>query len=958
MAPPSPPVPEGDRNRADNSCVNSVGRLIGRSAEMAIIDGLFGTAIARGTALLLTGEAGVGKSALLDAAALRASESGFRVLRVVGSQFEEGVSFSALNQILQPLTGEIAALPARQAETLQVVLGLSEGRPTEPPAVTNAVHILLSRAASESSPLALVIDDVAWVDRPSAAVLSAVARYIRTGSIALLAASRTGDESFLSSTGIPAYEVQPLDDVSANELVTERFPAMAARVRRRLVAEARGNPLALLELPVSLNDAQRSERGTLPTVLPLTERLKRIFSTRVGALPDATRKLLLLAVLDGSGELHILRQAMGDPDGLTELCPAERNGLVQVDTLTGRLVFRHPLTRSAVMDLSTSAERRWGHLALAAELPEGSERRARHLAEAAVGPDDQVAALLHQVAYSTLHRGDAVGAVTTLLRASELSSTGTAKGRRLAEAAYLGANITGDLRNVRALLDRAGRADPVGADSLAAAVAAASQLLNGEGDVDTAHQLLVGAVDHHHELPDGADDTILREALHTLLGVCFFGGRPDLWHAFDQAVARCRPCSSDPLLTVMRGAFGDPAHAALSVLDGLDERIAGLHQETDPTRIIRAAVSATYVDRLPGCRSALRRVIDDGRSGGAITSAIEALFLLANDAYTTGQWDELRRTTDEGLGWCATYNYRVLGCTAQFLQGLVAAAQGDSTTARQIADRLISWGNPRGLGMLRVYASHIRALSALGGADFDAAYRFLGEVGAPGQLPPHMPHALWLLLDFTEAAAHSGRHSEAASHVAAVRKTDIPSISPRLAMLTDAAEAIATPHFVDHDLFEAAIATPGAERWPFDWARICLAYGERLRRAKAGVEARVHLEAALRTFERLGAAPWSARAGNELRASGIPIRAVIPGAAPPSQLTPQERQVAQLAATGLTNKQIAARLFLSPRTVAAHLRSVFRKLNVTSRAGLRDALTCLTQSVSPPALEDSTPSTP
>ncbi|WP_254708304.1 ATP-binding protein [Streptomyces lunaelactis] len=646
MASLAPPSPEGDHNRADDSRVYSTGRLIGRSAELAIIDGLFGAAVTRGTALMLTGEAGVGKSALLDAAALRASETGFRVLRVVGSQFEESVSFSALNQILQPLAGEIPALPARQAETLQAAGGLSEGQPTELLTVADAVHVLLSKAAAKSGPLALIIDEVAWLDRSSAVVLGTVARYIRTGSIALLAASRTGDESFLSSTGIATYEVQPLDDESANELVTERFPAMAARVRRRLVAEARGNPLALLELPVPLNDAQQTERGTLPAVLPLTERLKRIFSVRVGALPDATRKLLLLAVLDGSGDLHILQQAMGGPDGLAGLCSAERAGLVQVDTATGRLVFRHPLTRSAVMDLSTSAERRWGHLALAEELPEGSEHRARHLADAAVGPDDQVAALLHEVAYSTLRRGDAVGAITTLLRASELSSTGTAKGRRLAEAACLGANITGDLRNVRALLDNAGHADPVGTDSLAAAAAAASHLLNGEGDVDTAHRLLVGAIDNH-DLPDGADDTILREALHTLALVCFFGGRPDLWHSFDRAETRRPLRSSDPLLPVIRGTFGDPAHAALSVLDGLDELISDLHRETDPTRIIRTAVSAAYVDRLPGCRSALRRVVDDGRNGGAITSAIEALFLLGNDAYTSGttSWRPLTRVS-------------------------------------------------------------------------------------------------------------------------------------------------------------------------------------------------------------------------------------------------------------------------------------------------------------------------
>jgi DNA-binding CsgD family transcriptional regulator len=160
------------------------------------------------------------------------------------------------------------------------------------------------------------------------------------------------------------------------------------------------------------------------------------------------------------------------------------------------------------------------------------------------------------------------------------------------------------------------------------------------------------------------------------------------------------------------------------------------------------------------------------------------------------------------------------------------------------------------------------------------------------------------------------------------------------------------PDFIDHDLFEAAVALPGAERWPFDWARICLAYGERLRRAKAGAEARVHLDAALSTFERLGAAPWCARAANELRASGIPVKTVVRGEGRPSALTPQERQVAQLAATGLTNKQIAAQLFLSPRTVAAHLRNVFRKVNVTSRAGLRDALTGLSQPPLPTAPAD------
>ncbi|MFE2164918.1 ATP-binding protein [Streptomyces sp. NPDC059447] len=940
MTSPSPAVPGSDRHDDDGCHVHAAtGRLFGRSAELAVVDGLLDSAVTRGAALLLTGEAGVGKSALLEVAALRAARAGFRVVRVVGSQFEESISYSALNQVLQPLVGEIPALPTRQAEALQVVRGFSEGQSTDLLAIANAVHALLSRAGTGSSPLALVIDDVAWLDRSSAAVLATVARYVRTGSLALLAASRSGDDSFLGSTGMPTYEVRPLADAAAHALVAERFPEMTDRVRRRIVEEARGNPLALLELPATLDGAQLTERGSLPSVLPLSERLRGIFSTRVAALPDATRNLLLLAVLDGTGDLHALRRAADDSDALSALSPAEREGIVRVDTITGRLVFRHPLTRSAVMDLSTSDERRRGHRVLARRLPEGSELRARHLAQATVGTDEQVAALLHEAAYRTLRRGDAVGAVTTLLRASELSATGPEKGRRLAEAACLGANVTGDLRNVQALLDNVGRVGPMGADSLAAATAAASRLLNGEGDVDTAHRLLASAIDHH-EPPDGADTGILREALHTLLMVSFFGNRPELWHTFESALKRFhRGSPGSPLLTVTLGTFGDPTHAAPNALDRLDRLVEDLHTEADPTCIIRTAIAGAYVDRLPACRSALRRVVDDGRDGGAITSAIEGLFLLGNDAWHSGQWEDLRAVTDEGLGWCATYNYRLLACSGQFLRGLLAAARGDGTTAREIADRLVAWGNPRGLAALRVYASHVRALSALGSADFEAAYQLLEPVTPPGELPPYTPHVLWLLLDLAEAAARTGRHRAAAVHVAAVRQAGLPEISTRLSMVTDAAEAMAVPGHVDRHLFEAALATPGAERWPFDGARIRLAYGERLRRDRAGVEARRHLEAALTTFERLGAVPWRTRAANELRANGTAALTAVPAEGPASPLTPQERRVAGLAATGLTNKQIAARLFLSPRTVAAHLRGVFRKLDVTSRGGLRDALT-------------------
>ncbi|MER5792659.1 AAA family ATPase [Streptomyces sp. NPDC001980] len=937
MTSPAPPAGEGAVHLDAGTGTGPGVRLVGRSAELALLDGFLAAAVTRGAALMLTGDAGVGKSALLDAAAARAAERGFRVVRVVGSAFEESVSFSALHQMLQPLADEMAALPARQASTLRAALGLSDEQPAELLAVSGAVHTLLSRTAAASGPVALVVDQVTWLDRPSAVVLANLARHVRSSPLALLAASRTGDESYLGGTGLPTHEVRPLDTESANRLVTERFPAMTPRVRRRLVTEAAGNPLALLELPATLDEAQLTERGPLPAALPLSERLQKIYGDRVGNLPEPTRDLLLLAVLDGSGRLGILQRA-GNGDVLAALGPAEQSGLVRVDATTGRLVFRHPLTRSAVLELSTGAERRRGHLALAREFPAGSEHRARHLADATIGPDDEAAALLYEVAHRTLGRGDAVGAITTLLRASELSLDGAAKARMLTEAACLGANITGDLRNVRALLADAALADPTDPDSLAAATAAASQLVNGEGDADTAHKLLVGAIGGRNPQNRFSTD-VLHEAVLTLVRVCFYSGRPELWRTFDDAVRETPSTADEPLLPVLRGALGDPVHAALPVLDTLDGLLADLHRETDLRRIIGAAAAATFVDRLPGCRSALRRVIDSGRDGGAVAAAIEASFMLAIDAYFSGQWDDIPGLTEEGLRWCDRHSYRLTAQPCRYLRGLLAAARGDTRTALTVADRLVSWGSPRRLDTLGVYAAHIRAMCALADADFESAYRQLASVVTPGELPPYQPHVLWFFLDFAETAARTGRHAEAAAHVAAVRETHTPAISPRLAMLTDAAQAVATPDVVAHDLFERALATPDAQRWPFEWARISLLYGERLRRAKAGVAARVHLDAALTTFRRLGAAPWTARAANELRASGIAVAGTASGAHRAALLTPQELKTAQLAATGLTNKQIAAQLYLSPRTVATHLRSAFPKLGVSSRAGLRDALT-------------------
>jgi len=347
-----------------------------------------------------------------------------------------------------------AGLDGSLRDALGVALGLVEGPPADRLTVASAVLALLRQAAA-ASPLLLVVDDLQWLDRSTAAVLGLVARRLAGTPAGFLAASRSADEGFFERGDLPRHEIRPLDEAAAAGLIGARFPALADRVRQRLLAEAQGNPLALLELSAALSGPQRAAAQALPAVLPLGGRLQALFASRVSDLPAPARRLLLLAVLDGTGDLGLLRAAVAGRREFTDLAAAERAGLVRVDGATGRLAFRHPLTRSAIMEMSASDERRAAHRAIAGQLADQPERRAWHLGEAAVEPDEQIAGLLEQTAQRILRRGDAVGAVAALLRAAELSPRRLDRSRRMALAAYIGADVAGDLKNVAQLLDDA-----------------------------------------------------------------------------------------------------------------------------------------------------------------------------------------------------------------------------------------------------------------------------------------------------------------------------------------------------------------------------------------------------------------------------------------------------------------------------------------------------------------------
>ncbi|MGO9976017.1 MAG: ATP-binding protein [Solirubrobacteraceae bacterium] len=906
--------------------------LIGRGPELELIMSFLDRAVTDGEALLLLGEPGVGKTALLEVAAASASAAGGLVLRAAGVEFEAELTFSGLHQALVPLHEEFDELDALHCEALKVAVGLGEGPPPDRLVIASATLTLLRRAA-RSQPVLVIVDDVPWLDRASAAVLGFVARRLSGSRVGLLAASRTDDDSFFERAGLPEIELGPLDETAAGDLMDARFPKLASAVRERLLAEAQGNPLALLELPVALSGPQRAALSGLPPVLPLPRRLHALFRSRVGELAEGSRRLLLLMALDGSGDLGLI-QATGDHDkGLEDLEAAERAGLAFLGD-THRLTFRHPLIRSAVVELSTVVERRWAHGLLAELLPDHPDRRVWHLAQATVGPDEHVAALLEEAGHRVLRRGDGVGAVNSLIRAADLSPTRADRDRRLAVAAYVGASVRGELRRAKALLETVRLANPNVTGSLEEAIAASYLLLHSDGDVDTAHRLLVAALESSRG--QELDDVAIEEALRTLAMASFYGGRGELWESFGR-VLECLTGEQVMQARFRAELIGDPVRSSREALNWLDAEIDSLGGELDPAKILRTAGAATNVYRLRACREPLQRLVSHEPEGGAVTGY--AQMMLGLDSFRAGRWIEAR-TLSEGTASLATAEgHGLLAWNARAIQAFVAAASGDDAEARTIAERMLQWAGPRGIRAVQADAFYALTLSALARGDFEDAYHQATAISPAGLFAPHRPHALHVMMDLVEAAVRTGRHTEASSHVAALREAKVAAISPRLALVGEGATAIAAPDGDARNVYERALKIPGADRWPFDFARVQLAYGERLRRDHAMSESRAQLHAALELFEGLGARPWSARAAGELRASGQTKLRVAERDR--DKLTPQELEIATLAATGLSNKQIGQRLFLSHRTVATHLYKAFPKLGITSRAALRDALATL-----------------
>jgi DNA-binding CsgD family transcriptional regulator len=417
--------------------------------------------------------------------------------------------------------------------------------------------------------------------------------------------------------------------------------------------------------------------------------------------------------------------------------------------------------------------------------------------------------------------------------------------------------------------------------------------------------------------------------------VSFFGADPRYWNGFRAALDRWPGAST--ILSISAGTLADPARSTPEQLEQLDSAIAALALTSDPHEVSRVAVAAIWVDRLDGCRNALATVAHGGAGTVDGVAVARAQLMLAIGDFMSGQWQESADMTRRAHVHFETEPFPLLEWIAWHTDALLSAGRGDPDACAEACARMRQLSVPRGAGVVDRFVAQASGLCASGQGSFDEAFGLFASISPPGTFAADEPFALWVLMDLVEAAERSGRHHEAVAHVEAARAAGLARISSRLALLCAGAEAMIADDATAPAAFARALGCPGARVWAFDRARIELAFGEHLRRRRRTGPARAHLQAALESFDRIGAAPWARRARTELSATSR-TRQRSP-ALDLVELTPQELEIAQLGATGLTNRQIGERLFISPRTVSAHLYRIFPKLGIGTRAGLRDALT-------------------
>ncbi|MFF9147479.1 AAA family ATPase [Streptomyces sp. NPDC014861] len=908
--------------------------IVGRARELAALREVVDRAPGVAPNLVLHGDPGVGKTVLLQAALAHARQQGVRVLGGTGYESEAQLAFAGLHQLFAPIMGYLERVEPFHRTVLRRVLGLEEGPAPDRLALSVATLAVIA-AVAEEGPVLIAVEDAHWVDVPTREVMMFLLLRLEPYDVRAVFARRPLTATERVTPGIRMLEVDPLDEPAAGELLDLLHPGLPQPVRRRVLRDAAGNPLALAELPGVFGTDAATDLEMLPEGAPVRTRLESGYAARVLALPTALRTALLLTALDGDRVEH--RTTAARPTALSPLDvqEVERAGLITRDSTPSGLRFRHPLVRSAIIGTAAPDEVRAAHATLAAQYRHDPERRVWHLAAATVDPDETVAAEIERAARALAVRGGTGLAVAAWQRAAALSPASGDAARRLQEAAEV-ASESGQLGLAQELLDQARehRDDP--GHSGRDLTTTARILLLRDGDLAAARRLLARAL----PVGGGAGSAPERTVLARILAASY-AQDPDEWEQVKQVVAE-QEGRLGKHVGLVHGVLCDVSRTGHGLAPRLREAFDSLPADASPGQVSELCRAATWLDVLHDYRGRVRDLITRESGSGAVTYAAGGHWFDAHDRFLSGDWEAAETAATAGLDLCVRHDLDLLAHDLRCTLGWLAAGRGDTETARAYSNTVEQWAAPRGSTLHLTMSARNLALAALAEGDHERAYAQCVRVSPAGQLAPHAAYAPWLVLDLVDAAVRTGRAREAAAHVDAADRANVSGLTGRLRLQLYAARAMVSPDEEAVALFGKALALPRVEQWPFDHARVRLALGELHRRRLRPGEARPELRRAAEIFGRIGATGWRHRAETELRASGVAVAAdPLPGAADlsaSSGLTAQQLEVAQLAASGLSNKEIGERLYLSPRTVGAHLYRVFPKLGITSRSALRDAL--------------------
>ena len=905
----------------------SVEVLYGRDLETTRLTAMLDAARAgRASSLVLSGGAGVGKSTLLADLAAKADDAQVRVLSTAGLESESPLAFAALHRLLRPVLDHLPSLPPPQAQALRQAFGETEGDQMDPFLISLATLSLLTEVA-ESAPVLCLVDDAQWLDTASAEALQFAARRLLAEPVVLLFAARDDSAHTFAPTDIELIRLEGLTGEAVGALLQEHTGRpVSDRIVDVLASRTGGNPLALVELPGQLSDAQLAGTAAMPDELPLTGRVERTFLDRCRGLSTPGQTLMLLASADDSGHLSVLMRAgaaLGVP-GET-MSDVEPTGLLVVD---GDMVrVRHPLVRSAVYQAATSSERRRAHAALAQALHEVGDldRSTWHRAAACDGPDEDVAAGMEAVGRRAERRGGHDSAAAAYHRAAQLTTADEPRSRRLILAART-AYAAGRVDRAMPLLDEArlitddpvpradidrlrGRAEVVvgsAVDAHRIFIRAAREVAEHDQEravemaalagVMRSHGVDSGAAlpsDHVSTEPRPGDSGRLR-CLKLLLA----STDQDATQDWGRALAILRQALDIGLSTDSRDVWANLANMALHLGDDVSHR--------------------RYYDAM----------LSSARADGAVMEVLYGQHRVCFSEFAAGDWAAVRRSAEEAMSLALSIGHPALTASPSAWLCLLAALQGTDDYDRRLEDAEQAVARHR-LGIMEVVVADVlhyaKAVQAAHAGSAAESYHHLNQIRVPAAAR------------LTASARISAAVNAQATDCATAWITEIESLADatRHAWALAAAHhgrALLAPTADAPALFETALTHHALAHRPYDQACTQLAYGEHLRRAGRRVEARVHLNQALSTFRDLRTEPLVARATRELRASGETARRRNPSTL--IQLTPTELHIAQLVSQGMSNKDVAAECWISPRTVAFHLRNVFTKTGVTSRGEL------------------------